>query len=73
VVTGEYKINYLRPAVSGTLMARARVIYAGMTQATCQCDVYVTDGGAERLVAVAQGTIHRISEMAAELEPAFNE
>ena len=24
VVTGEYKINYLRPAVSGTLMARAR-------------------------------------------------
>ena len=39
VVTGEYKINYLRPAVSGTLMARARVIHAGMTQATCQCDV----------------------------------
>ena len=73
VVTGEYKLNYLRPAVSGTLMARARVVYAGMTQATCQCDVYVTDGGAERLVAVAQGTIHRISEMAAELEPAFNE
>src|ERR1700742_3322432 len=32
VVTGEYKINYLRPAVSGTLMARARVVHAGMTQ-----------------------------------------
>ncbi|GAB5095514.1 MULTISPECIES: PaaI family thioesterase [unclassified Caballeronia] len=66
VVTGEYKINYLRPAVSGTLMARARVVHAGMTQATCQCDVFVTDGNAETLVAVAQGTITRISESAAE-------
>ncbi len=33
-----------------------------MTHATCQCDVFVTDGGAERLVAVAQGTITRIGE-----------
>jgi uncharacterized protein (TIGR00369 family) len=70
VVTGEYKINYLRPAVSGTLMARARVVHAGMTQATCQCDVFVTDGGAERLVAVAQGTITRIADTAA--EPVFH-
>jgi acyl-coenzyme A thioesterase PaaI-like protein len=51
-------------------MARARVIHAGMTQATCQCDVYVTDGNAERLVAVAQGTINRIGEGAS--EPMFN-
>ena len=71
VVTGEYKITYLRPAVSGTLMARARVVHAGMTQATCQCDVFVTDGGAERLVAVAQGTITRISETTA-AEPVFH-
>jgi uncharacterized protein (TIGR00369 family) len=70
VVTGEYKINYLRPAVSGTLMARARVVHSGATQATCQCEVFVTDGGAERLVAVAQGTITRISETAM-MEPAF--
>ncbi|WP_250453792.1 PaaI family thioesterase [Caballeronia sp. ATUFL_M2_KS44] len=66
VVTGEYKINHLRPAVSGTLMARARVVHAGMTQATCQCDVFVTDGNAERLVAVAQGTVARIGDTAVE-------
>src|SRR5580692_7776367 len=60
VVTGEYKINYLRPAVNGVLMARAEVVYAGRHQATCQCSVFVTDGGKERLVAVAQGTINRI-------------
>ncbi|MDL5462133.1 PaaI family thioesterase, partial [Escherichia coli] len=37
VVTGEYKINYLRPAVNGTLLARAQLLHAGRTQATCQC------------------------------------
>jgi uncharacterized protein (TIGR00369 family) len=62
VVTREYKINYLRPAVKGTLTARAKVIYVGQYQATCQCNVYVRDGNREKLVAVAQGTVNRISE-----------
>ncbi|MGF6721437.1 uncharacterized protein (TIGR00369 family) [Paraburkholderia sp. GAS41] len=62
VVTGEYKINYLRPAMNGTLVARAQVVYAGRHQATCQCDVFVMDGGRERLIAVAQGTINRIGD-----------
>ncbi|QYD72436.1 PaaI family thioesterase [Paraburkholderia edwinii] len=62
VITGEYKINYLRPAVTGILMARAEVVYAGRHQATCQCSVFVTDGDRERLVAVAQGTINRIGD-----------
>jgi uncharacterized protein (TIGR00369 family) len=69
VVTGEYKINYLRPVVNGTLIARAKVVYAGRYQATCQCNVYVMDGQREKLVAVAQGTINRISENG-EHEPA---
>ena len=29
VITAEYKINYLRPAVNGTLVARAKLVYAG--------------------------------------------
>jgi uncharacterized protein (TIGR00369 family) len=62
VITGEYKINYLRPAVNGILMARAQVVYAGRHQATCQCSVFVTDGDRERLVAVAQGTINKIGD-----------
>ncbi|CAM2196627.1 acyl-CoA thioesterase [Paraburkholderia kururiensis] len=62
VVTGEYKINYLRPAVSGVLLARAQVIYASRQQATCQCSVFVVDAGEEKLVAVAQGTINRLPE-----------
>lgn len=62
VVTGEYKINYLRPAMNGTLLARAQVVYAGRQQATCQCNIFVMDGKGERLVAVAQGTINRIGD-----------
>lgn len=69
VVTGEYKINYLRPVMNGTLIARAKVVYAGRHQATCQCNVYVMEGNRERLVAVAQGTVNRISENG-EHEPA---
>ncbi|MEA3129833.1 MAG: hypothetical protein QOF46_1628, partial [Paraburkholderia sp.] len=57
------KINYLRPVVNGTLIARARVVYAGRSQATCQCNVFVMDDGREKLVAVAQGTINRIGDM----------
>jgi uncharacterized protein (TIGR00369 family) len=68
-VTGEYKINYLRPVMNGTLIARAKVVYAGRHQATCQCNVYVMEGNRERLVAVAQGTVNRISENG-EHEPA---
>jgi len=52
-VTGEYKINYLRPAMKGTLIARANVVYAGRHQATCQCSVFVMEGNREKLVAVA--------------------
>jgi uncharacterized protein (TIGR00369 family) len=62
VVTGEYKINYLRPAVNGTLMARAEVVYAGRRYATCQCHVFVIDGDKEKLIAIAQGTINKIED-----------
>jgi uncharacterized protein (TIGR00369 family) len=62
VVTSEYKINYLRQAVNGTLMARAHVVHAGRTEATCQCNVFVTDDGKEKLIAVALGTINRLDD-----------
>jgi uncharacterized protein (TIGR00369 family) len=57
VVTAEYKINYLRPAMGETLIARARVLHAGKSQAVCHCEVFVATGGQELLCAVAQGTI----------------
>jgi uncharacterized protein (TIGR00369 family) len=62
VVTSEYKINYLRPAMGTVLIARAKVIYSSKTQAVCSCDVFVISEGNENLCAVSQGTIARISQ-----------
>lgn len=60
VVTSEFKINYLRPAVSGVLLARAAPVNAGKTQVVCRCDILCEDENGQKLVAVAQGTIARL-------------
>ncbi len=60
VVTSEYKINYLRPAIGTVLIARATVVYSSKTQVVCRCDVFMVDEGKENLCAVSQGTIARI-------------
>ena len=58
VVTSEFKINYLRPAVGELLIARAQAVHHGRAQAVCRCDVFcVVQAGTEKLCAVAQGTI----------------
>ncbi len=57
VVTSEFKINYVRPAVGERLIARAEALHTGKTQAVCRCDVFVLQDGVEKLCAVAQGTI----------------
>jgi uncharacterized protein (TIGR00369 family) len=66
VVTSEFKINYLRPAMGDCLIARASVIYAGKNQAVCRCDVFCADGQEERLCATSQGTIARLGSASAE-------
>lgn len=62
VVTSEFKINYVRPAMGEFIVARATVIHAGKNQAVCRCEVYVLDKGSESLCATAQGTITRLGK-----------
>ena len=57
VVTQEMKLNYTRPALGDTLIARAVVVSFGRSQAVCRCDVFAVTGGEEKLCAAAQGTI----------------
>lgn len=60
VLTSEFKINYLRPAVDAErLVAVAHVVGHGRTQAVCRCDIYTERGGERRLCAAAQGTIRK--------------
>jgi uncharacterized protein (TIGR00369 family) len=62
VVTSEFKINYVRPAMGDYIVARATVVHTGKNQAVCRCDVYVSNSGGESLCATAQGTIARLSQ-----------
>lgn len=64
VVTSEFKINYVRPAMGEFIVARATVLHAGKNQAVCRCDVYVSRAGSESLCATAQGTIVRLGQAA---------
>jgi uncharacterized protein (TIGR00369 family) len=59
VLTAEFKINYVRPAVGERLIARAEAVSVSKSQAVCRCDVFVLHDGKEKLCAVALGTIAR--------------
>jgi uncharacterized protein (TIGR00369 family) len=60
VVTSEFKINYLRPALGDLLIARARAVHVGQSQSVCSCEVFIVKNGTEKLCAMAQGTITRL-------------
>ena len=61
VVTSEFKINYVRPAMGERLVARAQAAHVGKSQAVCRCEVFAVQAGVEKLCAIAQGTIARLS------------
>ncbi|MBI5257480.1 MAG: PaaI family thioesterase [Burkholderiales bacterium] len=62
VVTSEFKINYLRPAVGERLIARAATAHVARNQAVCRCEVFAVKDGEEKLCAIAQGTIAKLGE-----------
>jgi uncharacterized protein (TIGR00369 family) len=62
VVTSEFKINYVRPAVGDRLVARAHAVHVSKSQAVCRCDVFAVTDGQEKLCAMAQGTIARLGD-----------
>jgi uncharacterized protein (TIGR00369 family) len=60
VLTSEFKINYIRPAVGAErLVAVASVVGSGKSQAVCRCDVFLESAGERKLCAAAQGTIRK--------------
>jgi uncharacterized protein (TIGR00369 family) len=57
VLTTEYKINLLAPAVGDRIVARGRVVKAGRTLTLAQTVVFAECGGTERLVALLTATL----------------
>jgi uncharacterized protein (TIGR00369 family) len=63
ILTVEYKINLVRPALPPTLRAEGRVLRAGKTLTICRADVYhMKEGGSGELEACAllQSTLMRL-------------
>jgi uncharacterized protein (TIGR00369 family) len=61
VVSVEFKVNLLAPAVGALLVARGRVVRAGRTLTVCQGEVVARTGDGERTVAVMQATMMRLA------------
>ena len=59
VLTLEYKINFLRPAAGGRIVAEGTVLRAGRTVVVTRVDVYVESDGGRLLCAALQQSIMR--------------
>lgn len=61
VLSIEFKVNLLAPAVGERMIARARVLRAGKTITVCRADVAAIIDRNEKLVATMLGTMMTIS------------
>lgn len=57
VLSVEFKVNLLAPAVGESFIARAQVKRAGKTLTVCTADAFALNQGNEKLVATMQTTI----------------
>lgn len=57
VLSVEFKVNMLAPAVGDYLEARATVLRAGKTVVVTRADVFTISGGGRKHVAAMQGTM----------------
>ena len=57
VLTVEYKVNVLSPAIGDKLVARGRVLKPGRTLMVCLGEVFAINGGREKAVATMLATM----------------
>jgi uncharacterized protein (TIGR00369 family) len=60
ILTAEFKINLVAPAVGERIIARGRVIKPGRTLTLAQTDVFAESQGKEKLIAVLTATMMSI-------------
>lgn len=68
VLTVEFKVNFLRPAVADRLRCRSQVLRAGKTLVVCDSEVYAKKESEEKLVAKATVTLAVTSEVASRIK-----
>jgi uncharacterized protein (TIGR00369 family) len=60
VLTTEFKINLVAPAVGDRIVARGRVVKPGRTLTLCQTEVFAESKGQEKLIALLTATMMSI-------------
>ena len=62
VLSTEFKINLLAPAVGDRIVARGRVVKAGRTLTVAQSEVFAESGGVEKLIALLTATMMAVED-----------
>jgi acyl-coenzyme A thioesterase PaaI-like protein len=57
VLTTEFKINLVAPAVGDRILARGKVVKAGRTLTLAQTEVFAESGGQKTLIALLTATL----------------
>ncbi|MFN8264318.1 MAG: PaaI family thioesterase [Chitinophagales bacterium] len=60
VLTSEFKINLMRPAIGQKLIAKGKVLKPGKLISVCLSEVYASNDGIEKLVAIALVSITNV-------------
>lgn len=62
VLTAEFKINLIAPAVGDRIVAQGKVVKAGRTLTIAQAEVFAESSGQRKLVAVLTATLMAIAD-----------
>jgi uncharacterized protein (TIGR00369 family) len=62
VLSIEFKVNLLAPAVGEAFVARAAVKRAGKNLTVCAADAFAVNGGGEKLIATMLATMMRVAK-----------
>jgi uncharacterized protein (TIGR00369 family) len=57
VLSAEFKINLLSPAIGDRIIARGRVVKAGRSLTVAQSEVFAESAGEEKLIALLTATL----------------
>lgn len=62
ILTIEFKINYLRPAIGEEIVCRSKVINSGRKIIISESEIYSLNGGDEKLVSKAMVTLMSVQD-----------
>jgi uncharacterized protein (TIGR00369 family) len=62
VLSTEFKINLLAPAVGDRIVARGKVVKVGRTLTVAQSEVFAQSGGGEKLIALLTATLMAVED-----------